>query len=104
MVAEAIFPGYANICLYSLYKNGNSKSVASLAAASVNRVESEEVIAGFLQIRGRSRHPCLWLMIRIATLIQDLHQSHAWRTQKSPSRRIGKGYFLVMMIYLLFDL
>ncbi|WP_218164002.1 hypothetical protein, partial [Chitinophaga sancti] len=31
------------------------------------------------------RHPCLWLMIRTATLIQDLHlraYNHAWRTSK----------------------
>ena len=40
--------------------------------------------ASFLQIPPHDGHPCSWLMIRTATLIQDLHliaYNHAWHTR-----------------------
>jgi len=55
---------------------------------------------GFFQIRGHPRHPCLKLMIRTATLIQDFHPrayNHAWHTNKSPEDYPGLSNFFTVV-------
>jgi len=50
---------------------------------------------GFFQIRGHPRHPCLKLMIRTATLIQDFHPrayNHAWHTRESTGVTTGASF------------
>ncbi|PBJ92540.1 hypothetical protein CMV24_26845 [Pseudomonas plecoglossicida] len=33
----------------------------------------QQFASGFLQIRGRPRHPCLWLTLPLAGCVEDFH-------------------------------